>query len=104
MDVGDGPAVDVPQLRRFDASNRSSRRESIGYLPHLALAPWMQAGCDDAEEVSEEVYLDVNSYTYAIPDDSSARYFRVYAYPQDKDVAYHYPSSPTRAVGEASSI
>jgi len=25
-------------------------------------------------------------------------------YPQDKDVAYHYPSSPIRAVGEASSI
>ena len=63
-----------------------------------------RAGSDDAEEVSEEVYLDVNSYTYAIPDDSSARYFRVYAYPQDKDVAYHYPSSPIRAVGEASSI
>ena len=25
-----------------DATDRSSRRESIGYLPHLALAPWMQ--------------------------------------------------------------
>ncbi|MCE2424138.1 MAG: hypothetical protein J4F45_03390 [Pseudomonadales bacterium] len=31
-----------------------------------------RAGSDDAEEVSEEVYLDVNSYTYAIPDDSSS--------------------------------
>ena len=25
-----------------DATNRGSRQESIGYLPHLALAPWMQ--------------------------------------------------------------
>ena len=25
-----------------DATDRGSRRESIGYLPHLALAPWMQ--------------------------------------------------------------
>lgn len=59
----------------------------------------VRAGAADGEEVEEEVYLDGNSYTYAMPD-SSARYFRVYAYPRDEDVAYRYPCSPIRAVGD----
>ena len=37
-----------------------------------------------------------------MPDDSSVRYFRVYAYPMDEDVAYRHPSSPIRTVGDPS--
>ena len=55
-----------------------------------------RAGDDESEEVEAELYLDVNTHTYAKPDDGSSRYFRVYAYPNDGDVAYRYPSSATR--------
>lgn len=55
---------------------------------------------DESEEVEADHYLDVNSHTYAKPDDASSRHFRVFAYPNDGDVAYRYPSSPTRIVGD----
>ncbi|MDE0661591.1 MAG: hypothetical protein OXI79_18290 [Gammaproteobacteria bacterium] len=59
-----------------------------------------RAGDDESEAVEEDLYLDLNTHTYAKPDDASARHFRVYAYPNDGDVAYRYPSSPTRIVGD----
>ena len=58
------------------------------------------AGDDESEEVENDFYLDLNTHTYAKPDDGSSRNFLVYAYPNDGDVAYRYPSSPTRIVGD----
>ena len=44
--------------------------------------------------IEKDVYLDVPAYTYSVPGDGRTRHFRVYAYPEDGDVAYYYPSSP----------
>ena len=59
----------------------------------------VRADSADAEAVEEEVYLDVDSYSYPMGDDSAARYFRIYAYPRDEEVAYRYPSASIRAIG-----
>lgn len=60
----------------------------------------VRAGDEDAEEVEADLYLDRNSHTYEKPDDASKRFFRVYGYPNDGDVAYRYPSSPSRIAGD----
>ena len=44
--------------------------------------------------IEKDVYLDVATYTYPPPADERTRYFRVFTYPQDGNVAYFYPSSP----------
>ena len=44
--------------------------------------------------IDREVFVDGGSYGYAVPDDGTQRYFRVYAYPEDGMVAYQYPSVP----------
>ena len=44
--------------------------------------------------IEKDVYLDAPAYTYSVPGDGRTRHFRVYAYPEDGDVAYYYPSSP----------
>ena len=54
---------------------------------------------EGSEEVEADVYLAANSYTYEKPDDVSKRTFRVYGYPNDGDVAYRYPSSPSSIIG-----
>ena len=45
-------------------------------------------------DIEREVFVDRGSYEHAVPDDGSERYFRVYAYPWDGNVAYQYPSEP----------
>jgi len=60
----------------------------------------VRSGDEDSEDVEKEVYLDVNAYSYPKPDEASTRYFRVSTYPEDGGVAYRYPSSPSRIVGD----
>ena len=49
--------------------------------------------------LEKDVYLKgATSYAYTPPTDGSPRYFRVYTYPQDNDVAYTYPSAPSSAM------
>ena len=42
----------------------------------------------------KEVFVDMNTYTYPAPTEWPKKYFRVYTYPKDGDVAYCYPSLP----------
>ena len=44
--------------------------------------------------IEQEVFVKVNTYTYPVPEEWPTRYFRVYTYPKDGDVAYFYPSLP----------
>ena len=44
--------------------------------------------------IEKEVFVDMNQYTYPAPTEWPTRYFRVYTYPKDGDVAYFYPSPP----------
>ena len=50
----------------------------------------------DAEfsDIEREVFVVVGRYEHAVPDDGTGRHFRVYAYPEDGNVAYQYPSEP----------
>ena len=44
--------------------------------------------------LEKDVYLDGATYTYPAPAGEPVRYFRVFTYPQDGEVAYTYPSPP----------
>ncbi|MDE0005619.1 MAG: Ig domain-containing protein [Rhodospirillaceae bacterium] len=50
----------------------------------------------DAEfsDIDREVFVVGGRYEHAVPDDGTGRHFRVYAYPEDGNVAYQYPSEP----------
>ncbi|MXX74469.1 MAG: PKD domain-containing protein [Holophagales bacterium] len=61
----------------------------------------LQVAADEAfSAIEKDVYLDVRSYTYAAPNDGKTKYFRVFAYPEDGDVAYYYPSSAGSTVSQ----
>ena len=55
----------------------------------------VSVGADAAfADVVREVFVDGAGYQLAVPGNRAPRYFRVYAYPADGEVAYQYPSAP----------
>ena len=60
----------------------------------------VRAGSDESADVEEDIYLDVNAYSYLYPTDRSDRYFRLYVYPHDVGVPLRYPSSDVRMTGD----